>query len=76
MALWSLHKSIEGGNAVLTTSLARVKAKAASDGEVESAGLGPSSCPPNTTEDAVPLEMESMSCLGTVGGLEAAKESY
>ena len=62
-------ESVEGGNAVLTTSLARVKATAASEGEVGSAGSGLSSWPSNHTEDAVLLEEALTGCLRTVGGL-------
>ena len=69
MALWSLHKSVEGGNAVLTTSLARVEAKAASKREVGTVGPGLSSWPPNHTEDAVLLEVTLTGCLRIVGGL-------
>ena len=44
MALWSFHKSVEGANAVLTTSLVRVKARAASEGDFGTAGSGLSTC--------------------------------
>ena len=44
-----------------------MKAKASSEGEVESAGSGLSSCS-NHTEDAVLLEVVLMGCLRTVGG--------